>query len=343
MLAVAVVAGLAGAAVAVTALALTGSLSPRVIERQAQVSTAQLSSATTVPSPKTVRAVVTGASAAVAQVQVGEGASRRVGSAVVMRSDGALLTSEALVRNATSAKVVLADGDLVTGTVAGSDPATGLAVVKVPAGNLTALERAASEPKPGDLAVTLSGRSRPDAEPSVVSGVVSSLDRSTHEGSTPLWGLIETDKPVPAEADGGPLVGPDGRLSGISLHIPNEGNMGYAVPVGTAWLVGLDLLEYGRVRSAWLGISGTAIGAEQADDLGIDGGVRIDQLAPGGPASTAGLREGDVIIGLGSSAVRTMPELSGTMKSHRPGEQVEVIVLRDGLRKTVTETLGEHK
>jgi len=343
MLAVAVVAGLAGAAVAVTALALTGSLSPRVIERQTPVATAQLSAATTVPSPKTVRAVVTGAAAAVAQIEVLEGATRRVGSAVVMRSDGALITSEALVGHATSARVVLPNGRVLTGVVAGSDAGTGLAVLKVPATDLTALDRASSEPKPGDLAVTLSGRAQPQAEPSVVSGVVSSLDRTAHDGSTPLWGLIETDKPVPAEADGGALVGPDGRLSGISLHIPTEGDMGYAVPIGTAWLVGLDLLEHGRVRSAWLGIRGTAIDEERADDLGVDGGVRIDEVAPDGPAQAAGLREGDVIIGLGSSAVRTMDELGGTMKSHRPGEQIGVVVMRAGARKTLTETLGEKQ
>jgi S1-C subfamily serine protease len=343
MLAVAVVAGLTGAAVAVTALALTGSLSPRVIERQSPVASAQFSPATTVPSPKTVRAVVTGAAAAVAQVQVVAGTTKRVGSAVVMRSDGALLTSEALVRGAKTAKVVLADGRPVTGTVAGTDPATGLAVLTVTAPELTALSRSTSPPKPGDLAVTLSGRSRPDAEPSVVSGVVSSLDQSARDGTTALWGLIETDKPVPAEADGGALVGPDGRLSGISLHLPNEGDMGYAVPIGTAWLIGIDLLEHGRVRPAWLGIKGTEIDEEQADDLNIDGGVRVDAVTPGSPGAAAGLHDGDVIIGLGTNAVRTMPELAGTMKSHRPGEQVAVVVMRAGDRTTLTATLGEKQ
>jgi S1-C subfamily serine protease len=326
--------------VAVTALALTGSLSPRVIERQSVVSSAQLSS-NTVPSPKTVRALATGAAAAVVQIHVAEGAARRTGSAVVLRADGALLTSAALVRDVASAKVVLADGRQFSATVAGRDPGTGLAVLRIPAAKLTPVTRTPSRPRPGDLAVTVAGQAGPEAEPSVTSGVVSSLDRSFQGDGVQLWGLIETDSPVPTGADGGALVGPDGKVGGVSLHLPSAGGMGYAVPIDLAWTVGLDLLEHGRARVAWLGVDGHDLGADEAEALGVDGGAALDGIDPGGPCAEAGLQVDDVIVRLGTTAIHTMKDLAGIMKAHRPGDTVTLAVARDGDERTVEVTLGE--
>jgi S1-C subfamily serine protease len=340
MFAVAVVAGLTGAAVAVTALALTGSLSPRVIERQSVVSSTPLASATTVPSPETAKTLAGGAAAAVVQIYVVEGASKRAGSGVVLQANGALLTSATLVRGVQQAKVVLADGRQFDGTVAASDPAAGLAVVRIAADGLTPLERSTRVPAPGDAAVTVAGGAGPGAEPSVSSGVVSSLDRSVHGFGFDMWGLIETDSPVPPTADGGALVGTDGSF-GLSLHLAADAAMGYAVPIDVAWTVGMDLLEHGRARTARLGVDSEDVDEARASALGIAGGARLVDVDPDGPGGAAGLRKGDIVLSLGTNTIRSMRDLSGCMRAHRPGETVQVVVWRDDEQVTLPVTLDE--
>jgi S1-C subfamily serine protease len=341
MLAVAVVAGLTGAAVAVTALALTGSLSPRVIERPTVV-TSQLASATTAPSPETARTLAAGAAAAVVQIYVAEGATKRAGSGVVLRSDGALLTSASLVQGVGEAKVVLADGSAHKGTVEASDPDAGLAVIRIDADGLTPLPRSDRDPRPGDAAVTVAAGAAPGDEPSVSSGVVSSLDRTVHGFGVDMWGLIQADSAVLPTADGGAVVGPDGPF-GLSVHVSTEPMVSYSVPIGVAWTIGLDLLEHGRARVARLGVSSVDVEPNVAADLGIDGGAVLRGVDAGGPAAAAGLRKDDIVVQIGANAIRSMADLKGCMHVHRPGQAVDVVVLRDGERTTVAVTLGEKK
>jgi S1-C subfamily serine protease len=341
MLAVAVVAGLTGAAVAVTALALTGSLSPRVIERPTVV-TSQLASATTAPSPETARTLAAGAAAAVVQIYVADGASKRAGSGVVLRADGVLLTSANLVQGAGQAKVVLADGSAHEGTVEASDPDAGLAVIRIEADGLTPLPQSDRDPRPGDAAVTVAAGAAPGDEPSVSSGVVSSLDRSVHGFGIDMWGLIQADSPVLPTADGGAVVGPDGPF-GLSVHVSTEPMVSYSVPIGVAFTIGLDLLEHGRARVARLGVSSADVEPDVAADLGIDGGAVLRGVDTGGPAAAAGLQKDDIVVRIGANAIRSMADVKGCMHVHRPGQAVDVVVLRDGERQTIAVTLGEKK
>ncbi len=342
MLAVAVVAGLTGAAVAVTALALTGSLSPRVIERRPVVSSEQVAAVSTLPTPKSGRALVRDAAAAVAGIHVLAGSAKRTGSAVVLRSDGVLLTSEALVRDAAEAKVVLSDGRQVQGKVTVRDRGSGLALLSVDARDLTPVERASAQAQVGDEALTVAGRTGPDAEPWVGSGIVSSLERHVGTDDDALFGLIQTNQSVPANADGGALVGADGKVTGISLHLPDAGADGYAVPIGVAWTIGIDLLNHGRARAAVLGVRSEDVAATEADELGIEGGARLVEVEAGGPAAIAGLEVGDVVVRVGGYPVRSMQDLSGAMRPHRPGDVVTLTLMRDGERTTASATLAEQ-
>ena len=155
-----------------------------------------------------------------------------------------------------------------------------------------------------------------------------------------MWGLIETDSPVPPTADGGALVGTDGSF-GLSLHLSSDAAMGYAVPIDVAWTVGLDLLEHGRVRQARLGVDSEDVDEAEASDLGIAGGARLLEVDPDGPGGAAGLRKGDIVLSLGDNAIRSMRDLTGCMHAHRPGETVELVVLRDDEQLTLSATLGE--
>lgn len=342
---VAVVAGLAGAAVAVTALAVTGSLSPRVIERGSSISTLRSTAASSVPSPKSVKTLAAEAAAVVVLVEVASEAGRRSGSGVALRSDGILITSAALVKDATTVKVTLADGRSTAATVVGRDSSSGVAVLRVMATGLTAARAATEAAQPGDTAVAV-GRATAAGPPWVTAGVVSSLEVEVegHEGT--LWGMIETDRPVPARADGGALVGADGSITGICLAVQADGPLaptgtGYAVPIDVAAAVAADLLSFGRVRRAWLGVEGTNLADSEAEKLGVAGGALLSLVKAGSPAADGGLRAGDVVTKVASVPIRSMAELQRSLTIHRPGQQVSIIVTRGRKPVELRVTLAE--
>ena len=188
--------------------------------------------------------------------------------------------------------------------------------------------------------MTVAGGAGPGAEPSVSSGVVSSLDRSVHGFGFDMWGLIETDSPVPPTADGGALVGTDGSF-GLSLHLSADAAMGYAVPIDVAWTVGMDLLEHGRARRHGSASTRRTWTRRAPATLGIAGGARLVDVDPDGPGGAAGLRKGDIVLSLGTNTIRSMRDLTGCMRAHRPGETVQIVVRRDDEQLTLPVTLGE--
>ncbi len=140
----------------------------------------------------------------------------RSGSAVILRSNGALITSRMLVESATTITVVLADGRTASGTVVGTDPSSGLAVIRI---GLTGLPVAVTDTvtaEPGDRAVVLAGPVSAGEQPWVSLGVVSSVHRQGQDADGHLLsGMTETNSPVAAAADGGALVAADGKVSGV--------------------------------------------------------------------------------------------------------------------------------
>ncbi len=338
---VAVVAGLAGATVAVTALAVTGSLSPRIVERRSTLVAATTSIAAR---PKTVKAVAGEAAEVVARVEVRTAEGTRSGSAVVIRADGALLTSARLVDGAVRVTVTLADGRALAASVVGRDPGTGVAVMRVP-GPLPVVRTADSPAQVGDPAVTVAGSTEGGGQPSVTSGVVSSVGASVDDDGRRLWGLIELDRPVSDRGDGSALVGADGRVTGLCLTVPGRGQAdatGYAVPIDVALAVAGDLISYGRVRRAWLGVEGDDLTAEDARRLHVAGGARLAGVTDGSPASRAGLRADDVVIEVGGTAVRSMGDLMAALQVLRPGERTTFTVVRDGDPLRMPVTLAER-
>ncbi len=339
--AVAVVAGLTGATVAITALAVTGSLSPRIVERPRAVVAATTS---IVARPKTVKALASEASQVVARVEVRTAEGTRHGSAVVVRADGGLLTSARLVDDAERVTVTLGDGRALVARVVGRDPGTGVAVLGVP-GLLAVAPTAQARPQPGDTAVTVAGSTEGGGQPSVTSGVVSSVGASVDDGGRRLWGLIELDRPVSDQGDGSALVGADGRITGICLAVPTRGRAGatgYAVPIDLALAVAEDLLAYGKVRRAWLGVEGDDLSAEDARRLNVAGGARLAGVTRASPASRAGLRVDDVVIEVGGTPVRSMGDLVAALQVLRPGEKATFTVVRAGEPLRMPVTLAER-
>ena len=236
------------------------------------------------------------------------------GSGVIIAPDGYVLTNSHVVHNATRLEVGLADGRSYPATLVGDDPATDLAVIRVDATGLPAAPLGDSDRlRVGQLVVAIGNPLGFQA--TVTAGVVSALGRSLRGQSGRLIeNVIQTSAPLNPGNSGGPLVDSRGRVVGINTAII-QGAQGicFAVPSSTArWVVGL-LIRDGRVRRAFLGISGETrpLRPYVAREHGIDAmrGVGVVQVVSGSPADRAGVRTGDVIVSIDGAPIATVDDL----------------------------------
>lgn len=349
VVAVAAIAGFIGAVVAVAGLAVVGVLRPRVVEKversdQPVVEAASTAGEASPLLPAGVGGLARDARMSVLRVEVGSADGERTGSAVVHDADGTLLTSAALVEGAMAVAVIRGDGRSTPAQVVGSDPVTGLAVLRADVAGLRPTGVAA-DAEVGTSAVTLAGPAGHSDDPSVTVGVVSAIDVQADTDLGAIRELVQLDRPVPAAADGGLVLDADGRLLGIALDLGTDGTgdqaIGHVVPAGTARQVAADLLDDGRVRRAWLGARGSDLPSERAAELGLPGGVLVEEVQDGSPAAQAGIVPGDVIVALDGRAVRSLDELVVAIHHSPIGEPVEVTSVRDGSRVTDTVTMVE--
>jgi S1-C subfamily serine protease len=270
----------------------------------------------------------------------GAGTSQGVGSGVIYRADGIILTNHHVVADATRTEVALADGSRVPGRVIASDPDTDLAVIRIDRKGLPAAEFHKPLPQVGELAVVLG--SPLGFEKTVTAGIVSGLHRSIPGSASEtraLVDLIQTDAAISPGNSGGAMVDAGGRVLGISVAYvpPQQGAVavGFAIPAATATRVADELLEHGRVRHAYLGLQPAALTSEVARELHVtDGGVLVYAVAPDGPAAKAGIRPGDVLTAVGTQKVTNVEELFAALRQHGPGKAVAISYLRDGKSST---------
>src|SRR5687767_309979 len=263
------------------------------------------------------------------------------GSGVLLTPDGCAVTNSHVVHGASAVEVGLADGRTLLCDVAGEDPATDLAVLRVatdeplPHASLGDSNRL----RPGDLVIAVGspfGLSR-----TVTCGTVSALGRTLESPSAgrQIEGVIQTDAPLNPGNSGGPLLDAEGRVVGINTAIffPAQG-LCFAVPSNTVSYVLSEVLRHGHVRRAYLGVAGADVllPAAVARDAGLSSakGVAVRGLEPASPAAAAGLLAGDVIVGLGGSSVASVPDLHRLLDARTIGAELEVVVVRAG-RKTV--------
>lgn len=256
------------------------------------------------------------------------------GSAVAIRT-GHVLTAARLVVGSREIQV-LVQGAGRRATLVGSDPDTDLAVLAVDGGGLVpAVWGQAAELQPGALAVAVCCPPAAEPGPTVTAGVVSGIDRTLTFAGNEMRGLLQLDRPVPAEGAGGALLDPEGALLGITLPAPQgAAPFGYAVPAEKAEEVAGQLITRGRVAYPWLGVEG--------GDRGMDGGAVVQRVRPASPAAAAGLQEGDVVTSFGGRATPTMGALLLRLRAHRPGETVRLGLLRAGRQLDVPVTLAER-
>ena len=277
-----------------------------------------------------------------------------VGSGEVIRASGYILTNNHVILPAAAGgglEVIFDNGSTAQASIVGRDPLTDLAVIQahgvsglktIPIGNSATL-------RIGQPVVALGAPL--GLSSTVTSGIVSALGRTVHvpgEGSQSalLIDAVQTDAAINPGNSGGALVDCSGALVGVptaGATIPSPSGesgggsigLGFAIPVNLATKVADEIIDTGRVSHAFLGIQAQAIsgGATQAE------GLWVVAVVPGGPAATAGLRDGDIIKMIAGSPAVSSDQLMALTLTKRAGDRVEIGYERDGRQATVTITL----
>jgi Do/DeqQ family serine protease len=269
------------------------------------------------------------------------------GSGVIISDDGFIATNYHVVEGASKVEVILHDNRRYEAEVIGEDPTTDLALLKIEEKNLDFIRYGDSDiVKVGEWVLAVGNPFTLTS--TVTAGIVSAKARNLRLLGRELGieSFIQTDAVVNPGNSGGALVNLKGELVGINTAIasPTGSYAGYsfAVPVSLVKKVMDDLLEFGAVQRALLGISIVDVSeATERFDLDIEesNGVYIAAVNGGSAAEEAGLKEGDIIIGIDKNEVKSTAELQEFVARNRPGDKIDVTFLRDGEENTVEATL----
>jgi putative serine protease PepD len=304
------------------------------------------------PPATRINAIYDAAARGVVSVQVARGAGAASGTGFVVGADGTIVTNAHVIDQARTAQVRFNDqGQPIEAKVVGIDPSSDLAVLRVDprrAPRLHPLVLANSDQvRVGDTAVAIGYPLGLDR--TATAGIISGLGR---EISAPngfrIDKVLQTDAPINPGNSGGPLLDAKARVVGVNSQIATAGGsqgsvgIGFAVPSNTVRQVVPKLERGQRIDRPWLGVS-------TSPALGVRGAV-VRDVTGGGPAAKAGLQPsqapdgsgGDIIVGVDGRAVAAPDDVAKAIDGHKPGDVVQVQVIRDGTRQTVDVTLGRR-
>ncbi len=260
-----------------------------------------------------------------------EGVQRGSGSGMILSSDGAVLTNNHVIENASRIEVTLQDGRHFPARVVGVDGATDLAVLRIEAKNLPAVRFADSDQSEvGQWVVAIGSPFGLDY--TVTAGVLSAKGRGGL-GANEIEDYLQTDASINPGNSGGPLVNLHGEVLGINTMIVGRASgIGFAIPSNLARRVSSELLATGDVKRAWIGITYQELTPELASSFGMQRtrGALVNDLVPGGPAERSGIKTGDIILDIGGREVREGRDLLRAVLQHPVGAKVIVTVQRDG-------------
>jgi Do/DeqQ family serine protease len=261
------------------------------------------------------------------------------GSGVIISSDGYIITNNHVVANATEIQITLNNKKEYKAELIGSDEANDIALVKIDATDLPYITFADSDNvKIGEWVLAVGNPY--NLTSTVTAGIVSAKGRDL-DGNNKIESYIQTDAAVNPGNSGGALVNTRGELIGINTAISSQTGsfVGYsfAVPSNIARKVVEDLMEFGNVQRAVLGISIVELNGENYEDLGADisEGIYVSKVFDNGAAADSGLQEKDIIIKINNNTISKFSDLKGQLSSHRPGETVQVTVIRNDEEMTI--------
>lgn len=275
---------------------------------------------------------------------------RASGSGVIVSEDGYILTNNHVIENAKSIEVTLDNNKTYKASVVGADPATDIAVIKIDAKGLRPMPIGNSDNlKVGQWVLAVGNPF--NLTSTVTAGIISAKGRNINligrddKNIMPIESFIQTDAAVNPGNSGGALVNTAGQLVGINTAIASQtGNYAgysFAVPSKLAVKVMNDLMKYGVVQRAFLGIKIQPITQKLMDDkdIHVSDGIYVASVNKGSAAGKAGIKEGDVITKIGSKELNTVPALQREIGERRPGDKVTLTVLRKGKEITKNVTL----
>ncbi|KKJ98375.1 2-alkenal reductase [Stutzerimonas stutzeri] len=267
-----------------------------------------------------------------------------LGSAVIMSSEGYLLTNNHVTANAEQIVVALKDGRETLARVIGSDPETDLAVLKIDLADLPAITLGHSDRiRVGD--VTLAIGNPFGVGQTVTMGIISATGRN-QLGLNTYEDFIQTDAAINRGNSGGALVDADGNLIGINTAIISESGgsqgIGFAIPVKLALEVMKSIIEHGQVIRGWLGVEVQSLTQELAESFGQEGrpGIVVAGVYRDGPAARAGLQPGDLILSIDGVQSADGRSSMNQVARARPGENIDIDILRNGKPLTLTAEVG---
>lgn len=267
-----------------------------------------------------------------------------LGSAVILSSDGYLLTNNHVIADADEILVALQDGRETIAQLIGTDPETDLAVLKINLPNLPAVSISpADDQRTGDVVMAIGNPF--GLGQTVTMGIISATGRN-QLGLNTYEDFIQTDAAINQGNSGGALIDAHGSLIGINTAIFSQSGgsqgIGFAIPARLAAEVMQAIISNGRVIRGWLGVEVQPLSAEQAADAGLEfgQGIVVSGLYREGPAWQAGLKPGDVIV-----SIDDVPAINGRSAMNqvaraKPGEKVNMSVLREGESMSFSAEVG---
>ncbi|PSQ91469.1 MAG: serine protease [Bacteroidetes bacterium QH_2_63_10] len=279
-----------------------------------------------------------------------------LGSGVIVRSDGHIVTNNHVIQEADQLSVRTLDGTQYEAEVVGTDQYSDLAILKIDGSGLPSISFGDSDQvSVGQWVMAFGSPLDPKLNNSVTAGIISALGRLRsipQRGRGPDQGagvnnFIQTDAAINPGNSGGPLVNLQGQLVGINTAIASQTGgyqgIGFAIPANTVERVATQIIEEGNVRRAYLGIRYRPAPESlvQNEELS-QGAAVVSQVQSGTPADEAGLQAGDIITAIGEESLDNYLQLGNQIASMQPGDEVTLRINRDGETKTFTVTLGSR-
>lgn len=286
------------------------------------------------------------------------------GSGVIIRPDGYIVTNNHVVANATKVQVTLNNNKVYDAKVIGTDPATDVALIKIDAQGLPTLPFGDSDQlRLGEWVLAVGSPLGYQLRSTITAGIVSAKGRSMahdprerNNGGIQIESFIQTDAAVNPGNSGGALVNKTGELVGINTAIVSQtgaySGYSFAVPVNIVKKVVEDLIDFGSVKRAVLGIAMSDLSEGLAKNLKYDSvddmlkklklsspeGVYITEVAKGSSADKAGMKEGDVIVAIDGTDVKSGSAVKVKVNTFHPGDKAKVKIIRDGKEKELEVT-----
>jgi Do/DeqQ family serine protease len=276
------------------------------------------------------------------------------GSGVIISGDGYIVTNNHVIDNASEIEVTMNNNRTYSAQLIGKDPATDIALLKIDDNELPAITLGDSDHlQIGEWVLAVGNPF--NLTSTVTAGIVSAkarniniLDYNPSQEVFPLESFIQTDAAVNPGNSGGALVNGRGELVGINTAIASRtgsySGYSFAVPVSIVQKVTADLLEFGKVQRAYIGVNISNIDDElrSSEDLKISEGAYVRGLVDGGAAADAGLEVGDIIVEVDNRPIRNVTELQEQVGKFRPGNKVSVVAVREGQKKQFNVTLKDR-